>query len=112
GAWLPAGPCTVAAQSGEFLPVLSTVGRAEQGGVLHSGVDPIRIGERWFEMPDSLELPGMLLAVVPLMSSERLAGFGRRVVSELIALAFGRSGWRGRFTGRRSGLVPGFATVV
>src|SRR5216117_3250770 len=39
GAWLPAGPGAVTAQSGEFVPRLAAVGRAEQSGVLHSGVD-------------------------------------------------------------------------
>ncbi len=29
GAWLPLGSCAMAAQSGEFLPVLSAIGRAE-----------------------------------------------------------------------------------
>src|SRR5204862_3072332 len=38
-------------------------------------------------MPDALELPGMLGAVVELVRGERLAGIRRRVVDELVALA-------------------------
>src|SRR5207302_9586775 len=64
------------------------------------------------QMPHALELPGMLRAVVPLMRGKRLAGFGRRIVSELVAVAFGRTGWGGWFPGRRSGLMPGFTAVV
>src|SRR5277367_1321644 len=59
-------------------------------------------------MPHSLELPWMLRAVVPLMRGERL---GRGVISELIALALRRAGHSG-LPGRRSRLMPGFATVV
>src|SRR5207249_6546056 len=109
---LPLGAGAVAAQAGEFLPVLAAVGGAEDGGVFHAGVNRVRIGERRLQMPHALELPGMLRAVVPLVRGERLAGFGRCVVSELIAIAFGRARWSGRFSGRRSRLMPGFATVV
>src|SRR5438093_19392 len=77
-AGLPFGPRAVAAQSGEFLPRLSAVGRAEQGGVFHTGVNGVRIGQRWFEMPDSLELPGMRRAVVPQVRA------GDAVVHELV----------------------------
>jgi hypothetical protein len=68
----------VAAQSGEFLPRLSAVDRAEQGSVFNPGVDRVRIGERRFEMPDALELPGVGRAVVPLVSA------GDAVVYELV----------------------------
>jgi len=76
---LPSRPRPVATQSGEFLPVLSAVGRPEQGRIFHSGVDRIRILERWLEMPHSFELPGMRRAVVPLVSA------GNALVRELIA---------------------------
>ena len=79
GARLPAAAPTVAAQAGEFLPRLAAVGRAEQGGVFHPGVDRVRIGQRRFEMPDSLELPRVRRAVVPLVSA------GDAVVLELVA---------------------------
>ena len=41
---LPLGAGAMASQSREFLPVLSTVGRAEQGGVFHSSVNGIKFG--------------------------------------------------------------------
>src|SRR5512146_1426906 len=63
-------------------------------------------------MPDALELPGVLRPVVPLMSGERFAGFGRSVVNELVALCLGRAGRLCGFTGWRSRLVPGLAAVV
>ena len=69
----------MAAQPGELLPRLSAVGRAEQGGVFNAGVDRVRIGQRRFEMPDALELPGMRRAVVPLVRA------GNAVVHELVA---------------------------
>src|SRR2546426_7932299 len=62
-------------------------------------------------MPYPLELPGMLRAVVPLMSGERFAAFGSRVVSELVAIAL-RGTRRGRFSGGRAGLVPSLAAIV
>src|SRR5260370_42205647 len=113
GAWLPAGLGAVAAQSREFVPVLPAIGRAEQGGVFHSGVDRIRIGRRRFEMPNALELPRMLGAVVPLMSGERFPGLGGGVVHELVALAFGRSrGLSVLFARRGAWLCPSFAAVI
>src|SRR5262245_16015144 len=36
-------------------------------------------------MPDSLKFPGMLSAVIPLVCGQRLAGFARSVINELIA---------------------------
>ena len=79
GARLPARPRAVAAQSGQLLPGLAAVGRAEQGGVFHPGVDRVRIGQRRLEMPDALELPGVRRAVVPLVRA------GDAVVDELVA---------------------------
>ena len=69
----------MAAQPGKLLPGAAAVGRAEQGGILDAGVDRVGIGERRFEMPDALELPGVLRAVVPLVSA------GYAVVLELVA---------------------------
>ncbi len=66
------------AQSGEFLPGFAAVRRAEQGGVFRAGIDGIRIGEGRLEMPDALELPGVLRAVIPLV------GAGHAVVDELV----------------------------
>ena len=79
GAWLPGGSGVVAAQPGQLLPGLAAVGRAEQGGVFDAGVDRVRIGQRWLEMPDALELPGVRRAVVPLVRA------GDAVVDELVA---------------------------
>src|SRR5438128_3905188 len=113
GPRLPFGPGSVAAQSGEFLPVLPAVGRAEQGGVFHAGVDRVRISQRRFQMPYALELPGLRRAVVPLVRGERLAGFRRRVVNKLVGLGLGHALWGGgRFARGCSGLVPGLATVI
>src|ERR1700730_5977791 len=98
------------AQSGEFLPRLAAVLRAEQGGVLHAGVHHVRVGKRRFEMPDSLELPRVLRSVVPLMTGEGFPAFRRRVVGELVAFALGRSLWSGRrFTRRSPWLYPSLA---
>src|SRR5207245_6936084 len=67
GAWLPAGPRAVAPQSRELSPCLPAVSRAKYGSVFNPGVDRVRIGERRFQMPDSLELPGVRRAIVPLV---------------------------------------------
>src|SRR2546428_4961070 len=67
GARLPLGPRAVAAQPGELLPFLAAVARPEQPGVFHAGVHRVRTGEGRLEMPDALELPAMLPAVVPLI---------------------------------------------
>ena len=75
---LPVRAGAVAAQAGEFLPVLAAVGGAEQRRILDARVDGVGIGERRLEVPDALELPGMLRAVIPLMRGQRLAGFGER----------------------------------
>src|ERR1700736_7031456 len=67
------------AQTRELSPLLCAVGRAEQSRVFNPGVDGIRIGQRWFDMPDALELPGVRRAVVPHVSA------GDAVVYELVA---------------------------
>jgi len=66
------------AQSRQLLPGLPAVDRAKQRGVFHPGVDGVRIGQRWFEMPDAGELPGVRRTVIPLM------GAGDAVVGELV----------------------------
>ena len=49
------------------------------GRVFHPGVDRVRVGQGWFEVPDALELPGVLRAVVPLVRARDA------VVGELVA---------------------------
>src|SRR6185295_19537012 len=73
GAGLPRRTGAVAAQPGNLVAVLPTVGRAEERGVLDAGVNRVGIIERRLEMPHALELPRMRRAVVPLMRRERLA---------------------------------------
>src|SRR5690242_14453178 len=65
-------------------------------------------------MPDALEFPGVLGAVVPLMRGQRFAAlFGRSVVNEFVAFALGHALRRGGFfAGRRAGLNPGLAAVI
>src|ERR1022692_4494648 len=62
-------------------------------------------------MPHALELPGMLRAIVELMSGKGLAGRVRSVVDELVARGSWRAG-RWWFSRRRTRLVPGLAAVV
>src|SRR5579859_3082061 len=112
GARLPFGAGAVSAQPGKLLPVLSAIGGTEQGSILHAGIYGIGIGQRRLEMPDSLELPGMLRAVVPLVGGERFAASRRGVVHELVALAFGPSIRRCRLAGRCPRLHPGFAPII
>ena len=112
GSRLPARPRAVAAQSGKFLPGKAPVGGAEQRRVFHSSVDRVRFGQGGFEVPDALELPGMLGAVIPLVSRERLPGFGRGVVDEFIALSFRRALRRCGFARGSAWLYPGFAAIV
>src|ERR1700687_4396346 len=66
------------AQSGELLPELSAIRCAEQGGVFNARVDRVRIGQRGLEMPDTLELPGVWRAVIPLVRA------GNALVDELV----------------------------
>src|SRR6266436_9712463 len=64
-------------------------------------------------MPDALELPRMLGAVVPHVSGKWFAGFCGDVIHELVALAFGRARLHGvLFARRRPRLYPGLAAVI
>src|SRR5262249_45286900 len=102
-----------AAKPCKFVPGLSTICGTEQGRVLYPRKDRIRIAQRRFKMPDSLELPGTLCTVVPLMGGERLAGRGGRIVDKFIALSLGRAiRCRGRFARRCTRLVPRLAAIV
>src|SRR5215469_13038377 len=61
-------------------------------------------------MPDSLELPWVLRAVIPLMCGQRLAGGFRGVIDEFVAIALGHGAWRRRRSCSRN--LPGLATVI
>ena len=111
-AWLPFRTGVAPAQSGEFVPGFSAVFRFEQRGVFHACINVIGIMKRRFQMPDALELPRMLRAVVPLMCCEWFASFSRSIVHELVALASGRAIRAFQFLGAAAGRVPGFAAVV
>src|SRR5262249_41381868 len=64
-------------------------------------------------MPDPLELPRVRCTVVPLVRGKGLAGFRRRIVNKLVALALGQPfRGSGRLAGGGSGVVPGLATVT
>src|SRR5512144_639107 len=89
GARLPVRPWPVASESGQLFPRLASVRRSEQGSIFDAGVDRVRIGQRWFEMPDTFELPGVRCTVVPLMRP------WNAVIDEVIAHR-----------------LPGFATVI
>ena len=72
-------PGPVGAQPGQLAPGLPAVGGLEQPGVLHPGVDRVRVVERRLQMPHPGELPRVRRAVVPLMRA-RLT-----VVAEVVA---------------------------
>src|SRR5580704_3405282 len=63
-------------------------------------------------MPDALEFPGMLRAVIPLVRRQRFARLVRRVVDELVAITRWRSTGSGRLAVRRSRLMPRLSAVV
>src|SRR5580704_7138 len=108
---LPLGAGAVPAQPGKLLPVLAAIGRAEDGSIFYARIHSIGIGERGLQVPHPLELPGMLRAVVKLMSSKRPARRIRSVVNKLIASGFRRTRRR-RLSGRRSRLVPCLPAVI
>src|SRR5207245_11355936 len=101
-----------AAQSSQFMPRFAGVFRLEQGVIFHSRVNVIGIVERWFQMPDALEFPGMLCAVVPLVGREWLAGSRRCVVNELVALALGHAVGAFYFFATSSRMVHLFVLVI
>ena len=78
-----------AAQSGKLLPGLAAIYSLEQRRVLHARVNGVRIVQRRFEVPDTLELPRMLRAIVPLVSA------GNALIIEFVAGGF-----------------PGFSAVI
>src|SRR4051812_532199 len=107
---LPLRPGAVAAKSGEFFPGSPAIFREEQRRVFYSGINVIAFGERRLQVPDPLELPRMLRAVVPLVRSERLAVGAFGVVGELIALPL-RETFRA-FLRLAAGDFPALAAVI
>src|SRR5216684_2511056 len=89
GARRPAGRRLVGPKAGQLAPRLGTVARLEDGGVFDARVDRVRVTQRWFEVPDALELVGMWRTVVPGVRADRA------LVHELVA-----------------GDLPGLAAVV
>src|SRR5580700_5227412 len=69
-------------QSRKLLPGKAAVHRLEKRGVFRARVHGIRIDQRGLEMPDALELPRVLRAIVPLVRA------GNTVVFELIPNGF------------------------
>src|SRR5205085_2097353 len=76
----------VAAQAGQLVPSLAAIGRAKDRGVLDAGVNGVWIVQRRFQVPDSLEFPGVRRAIVPLMRS-RGALVGKLVSDRVPGLA-------------------------
>src|SRR5690606_11954152 len=105
GARLPFWSRHMTSQTRPFLPGLPAIVRTHSRRVSHARIHHLRIAKRRFRVPYAVEVPRMLGAVVPLVRSQRLTGFRRRVITELIALAdrhaIGCLGW---FAGRCSGL--------
>src|SRR5438309_5106131 len=77
---LPLRAGIVLTEPGKFVPRFAAVFRFEQRRVLHAGVNMISVIERGVEMPDALELPRTLRAVVPHVRA------GDSVVHEHVAL--------------------------
>ena len=94
------------AQPGKLLPRFTAVHGLEQRCVFHAGIDCVRIGQRWFEMPDAFELPRVLRAVVPLVRTHFA------FIDELVAFAFGRAIGAGQLLGAAAGCLPGLAAIV
>ena len=103
----------VTTQTRHFVPGFAAIGGAKQCGIFDPGVNHVRIGQRWFQVPNAFEFPRMLRAVVPLMRGERFAVGTRFIIHELVAFplwhAFGRGG---RLARRGAGLEPVLTAVV
>src|SRR5262249_14223271 len=103
----------VSAKAGEFVPGFSAVGGLEDRRIFDACVGGVGIFIRRLDVPDALEDPGLLRAVVKLMGGERSAAFlGIFVVDELVAFALGHSAFAGEFLRFAAGRVPGLAAVV
>src|SRR5205814_9097176 len=76
----------------------------KKSGVFHACINMIRIMERRLQVPDTLELPGMLRPVVPLVCA------WYAVVNEFVAFARRHSVRAGSRPATRR--VPRFSTIV
>ena len=72
----------------------------------------IGIVQRWLQVPDTLEFPRMLCAVVPLVGRERFPGFRRSVVNKLVTFPFLHAVRALQFFLTAAGCVPFFTAVV
>src|SRR5205807_9758792 len=90
-AGLPLRPGSVATQPGKFAPRLAAIFGFEECSILHTGKTGVRFRQGRLKVPDALELPRMLRAIIKLMRCQRLARFGGDVVNKFVALAFWRS---------------------
>src|SRR4029077_6104205 len=72
----------------------------------------IGVIKRRFQMPDTLEFPRMLRAVIPLVGRERFPGFRRTVVNEVVTLAFWRAVRTFQLLGAAARCVPGFPAII
>src|SRR5256885_2276021 len=111
-AGLPLRPGSVAAQSRKFAPRLAAIFGFEERGIFHTGKNRVGFRQGWLKVPDALELPRVLRAIIKLMCCQRLAGFGGDIVNKFVALAFWRSALTSLFARRRSRLEPGLPAVV
>src|SRR6266446_751697 len=109
---LPFRTSVAAAQYREFMPRFSAFSRFKQRGILHACVNVIGIIKRWFQMPDTLEFPRMLRAIIPLVSRERFPGFRRTVVNEVVTLALWHAVRTFQLLGTAARCVPGFAAII
>src|SRR4029434_2509933 len=63
-------------------------------------------------MPDALEFPRMLRAVVPLVGGERFPRFRRSIVNEHVTFALRHPIWRHQVLWLCAGRIPRFAAVI
>src|SRR5207249_7654409 len=103
---LPLRAGIVLAEPGQFVPAFAAIFRFEQRRVFHARVNVIGVIERRFEMPDALELPRMLGAVVPHVRP------WNAIVNEFVALAFRRAVRTFQILGTAARSFPGFAAIA
>src|SRR5207249_10974803 len=93
------------------MPRFSAVFRLEQCGILHLVVNVIGIVKRRFQMPDTLEFPRMLRAIVPLVGRQRLPSLRRGIVNELVTRTLLHAVRALQFLRTAARCGPGFTSV-